>query len=49
VPGRKGTPEQEADPASAIDERIAEHPDWRGAMLASVRKAILAVPGVVKE
>lgn len=46
---KKGTPEQSADPAKAIDERIAEYPDWRGATLAAVRKLILAADKEIVE
>lgn len=39
-----------ASPATHIDARIAELGDWRGVMLAAIRKAIKqAVPGVVEE
>ncbi|HEY1124260.1 MAG TPA: DUF1801 domain-containing protein [Sphingobium sp.] len=36
--------------AALIDAKIASLPDWRGAMLAELRRLILdAVPGVVEE
>jgi hypothetical protein len=37
-------------PTEEIDALIAKHPDWRGAKLASLRAAMLAVdPGVYEE
>ena len=47
---KKGTPEQAADPSRAIDQRIAEYPDWRGAVLSEVRTLILrADPTIIEE
>lgn len=38
------------NPSDEIDDLIAKHPDWRGAMLAKLRKTILEVdPGIIEE
>lgn len=38
------------NPSQEIDNLIAQSPDWRGAMLTEIRRAILAVdPGIVEE
>lgn len=40
----------ELDPSVRIERYIAEHDDWRGALLAQIRAAILAAdPGVEEE
>ncbi|PZF13854.1 DUF1801 domain-containing protein [Curtobacterium sp. MCPF17_011] len=36
-------------PAQHIDAMIAAHPDWRGAVLADARAAVLAVDPAIKE
>ena len=36
-------------PGEEIDNLIAQHPDWRGAMLASLRKTILEVDAEIIE
>jgi hypothetical protein len=37
-------------PAEQIDHLIAQHPDWRGALLAQLRQTILAVdPAIIEE
>jgi hypothetical protein len=38
------------NPSEEIDNLIAQHPDWRGATLAELRRIILEVdPGIVEE
>jgi len=38
------------NPSQEIDNLIAKNPDWRGALLTSLRRAILDVdPGVIEE
>ncbi len=37
------------NPGEEIDHLIAQHPDWRGAMLAQLRKIILEVDPEIKE
>jgi len=38
------------NPSEKIDEYITKYPDWRGAKLAEIRKAILAVnPKIIEE
>ena len=49
VSSKKGTPEQAADPSRAIDERIADYPDWRGTTLAEVRRLILSADADIVE
>lgn len=51
-PFPKKTPAADAgkSPAELIDARIAELPDWRGALLARLRAVITAAdPGIVEE
>ncbi|MBM7474452.1 DUF1801 domain-containing protein [Curtobacterium herbarum] len=43
------TPVAETTPAQHIDAMIAAHPDWRGALLADARTAILAVDPAIEE
>jgi hypothetical protein len=46
---KTATPSDSASPSALIDARVAELGDWRGAMLARVRKIIRqADPGVVE-
>ena len=47
---KKATPKAVASPSDLISQRIAELPDWRGEVLARVRKLIAdADPDVVEE
>jgi hypothetical protein len=43
------TPTAETTPAQHIDAMIAAHPDWRGAVLADARAAVLAVDPAIAE
>lgn len=43
------TPAAETTPAQHIDAMIAAYPDWRGAVLADARAAILAVDPAIEE
>jgi len=44
------SPKSSRSPAELITELIAEHPDWRGKILASLRRTILDVsPGITEE
>ena len=48
--GKKSDAPANESPAKLIDERIKEYPDWRGKMLARLRKLIQqADPEVVEE
>ena len=47
---RKSGPQESKSPSQLIDARIKELDDWRGKMLASVRKTILqADPEIIEE